>query len=267
MKIWNIYFCISIILSLSLTQDVIDIWSDDAPYDNGDIAQLYIFLPDSKIATKRGVIIFPGGGYDHLAFENEGTDWASYFNTQGIAAFVLKYRMPKGNPLVPISDAEEAIKIVRRNADKYNIDSKQVGIMGSSAGGHLASTIATHSEGDAKPDFHILFYPVISMDPSFTHLGSMKNFLGADANEELIKNYSNDLQVSNETPRVFIALSNDDSGVPPKNGVNYYIKCNLHGVSASIHVYPSGGHGWGYRSSFEFHSEVLQELKIWLQSF
>ena len=175
--------------------------------------------------------------------------------------------MPKGNPLVPISDAEEAIKIVRRNADKYNIDTEQVGIMGSSAGGHLASTIATHSEGEAKPNFHILFYPVITMDSSFTHLGSMKNFLGADPNEDLIKKYSNDLQVSNETPRVFITLSNDDGGVPPKNGVNYYIKCNLHGVSASFHIYPSGGHGWGFRSSFPFHSEILEELKAWLNSF
>ena len=267
MKIWNIYFFISITLSLALTQKVIDIWNGKEPYDNGDIAQLSIFLPNADIATKRAIIICPGGGYNHIAFENEGTDWTSYFNEQGIATFVLKYRMPKGNPLVPISDAEEAIKIVRRNANEYNIDPKQVGIMGSSAGGHLASTIATHSEGDAKPDFHILFYPVITMDPSFTHLGSMKNFLGANANEELIKQYSNDLQISNETPRVFITLSNDDGVVPPKNGVNYYLECNRHGVSVSVHIYPSGGHGWGYRSSFAFHLQVLKELKNWLQSF
>jgi len=267
MKIWNIYYSISFLLSLALTQDVIDIWNEEVPYDNGDKAQLSIFLPNANITTKRAIIICPGGGYDHLAFENEGTDWAAYFNEQGIAAFVLKYRMPKGNPLVPISDAEEAIKIVRRNSKEYNIDAKQVGIMGSSAGGHLASTIATHSEGDAKPDFHILFYPVITMDPSFTHLGSMKNFLGADPKEDLIKKYSNDLQITNETPKVFISLSNDDGGVPPKNGVNYYIECNLHGVSASLHIYPSGGHGWGYRSTFDYHLEILEELKIWLQSF
>ena len=267
MRIWNIFFFISILLSLVFSQKVIDIWDGEAPYDNGDKAQLSIFLPNADLSTKRAIIICPGGGYDHLAFENEGTDWATYFNTQGIAVFVLKYRMPKGNPQVPIIDAEEAIKIVRKNSKEYNIDPKQVGIMGSSAGGHLASTIVTHSEGDAKPDFHILFYPVITMDPSFTHLGSMKNFLGADADEELIKKYSNDLQVTKETPRVFIALSNDDGGVPPKNGVNYYKECNLHGVSASLHIYPSGGHGWGYRSSFAYHLEVLEELKTWLQSF
>ena len=158
MKIWNFYYSISILLSLALNQEVIDIWNEEAPYDNGDKAQLSIFLPNPNIATKRAIIICPGGGYDHLAFENEGTDWAAYFNEQGIAAFVLKYRMPKGNPLVPISDAEEAIKIVRRNSKEYNIDTKQVGIMGSSAGGHLASTIATHSDGDSKPDFHISKY-------------------------------------------------------------------------------------------------------------
>ena len=139
-----------------MAQNTIDIWDGKAPYDNGEKAELKIFLPNEKISKKRAIIICPGGGYDHLAFENEGTDWAAYFNTQGIAAFVLKYRMPKGNPLVPISDAEEAIKIVRRNANEYNIDPNQVGIMGSSAGGHLASTIATHSTGDAKPDFHII---------------------------------------------------------------------------------------------------------------
>ena len=105
------------------------------------------------------------------------------------------------------------------------------------------------------------------MDRSFTHLGSLNNFLGPNPSEELIKKYSNDLQISKDTPKVFIALSNDDGGVPPKNGANYYMECNLHGVSASLHIYPTGGHGWGYRSTFAYHLEVLQELKTWLDSF
>ena len=176
MRIW-IFLFFTLIISQSYAQEVINIWNGKAPYDNGDKAELTIFLPSDK-STGRAIILCPGGGYDHLAFENEGTAWASFFNEQGIAAFILKYRMPKGNPLVPISDAEEAIKIVRKNAEKYKIDPDDVGIMGSSAGGHLASTIATHSKGDAKPNFHILFYPVITMDSSFTHLGSMKNLLG-----------------------------------------------------------------------------------------
>ena len=266
MKIFKIIFLMSF-LSLIKSQEVIKIWDGEIPYDNGDTAELTIFLPNKNIATKRALIICPGGGYDHLAFEKEGTNWALYFNEQGIAVFVLKYRMPKGNPLVPISDAEEAIKIVRRNANEYNIDPQQVGIMGSSAGGHLASTIATHSTGDAKPNFHILFYPVITMDKTYTHLGSLNNFLGKDPSEELVKKYSNELQVTNETPRVFITLSNDDTAVPPQNGANYYLECNLHGVSASLHIYPTGGHGWGYLASFAYHLEVLQELKAWLASF
>ena len=263
----KIFFLIFFLLSLIKSQEVINIWNGEIPYDNGDTAELTIFLPNANLATGRAIIICPGGGYDHLAFEKEGTNWASFFNEQGIAAFVLKYRMPKGNPLVPTSDAEEAIKIVRQNAKKYNIDPQQVGIMGSSAGGHLASTIATHSTGDAKPDFHILFYPVITMDSSFTHMGSKNNFLGQDPSEELVNKYSSELQVTKETPRVFIVLSNDDTGVPPKNGANYYMECNLKRVPAVLHIYPTGGHGWGSLETFAYHIEVRQELKSWLKSF
>ena len=248
-------------------QKVIDIWNGSPLYDNGDTAELTIYLPEDKISTGRALIICPGGGYDHLAFENEGTSWAPYFNQQGIALFILKYRMPKGNHLVPISDAEQAIKLVRANSKEYNIDPNQVGIMGSSAGGHLASTIATHSQGETKPDFHILLYPVITMDPSYTHKGSMVNFLGDNPTQELIDEFSNDKQVTDKTPRVFIALSDDDGGVPPKNGVNYYNQCNRYGVSASLHIYPKGGHGWGFRDTFPYHDEVLEEIQKWLQSF
>lgn len=199
--------------------------------------------------------------------EHEGSDWAPYFNQLGITVFVLKYRFPKGNYKVPVSDAEEAFKIIRRNAQKWKINPKDIGIMGFSAGGHLASTIATHSVGDAKPDFQILFYPVITMNPTFTHKGSMTNFLGKNPKQKMIDLYSNELQITNDTPRAFLALSNDDTAVPPKNGLNYYQECNNHGVPASIHIYPTGGHGWGYWASFDYHLEVLIELKKWLQSF
>ena len=197
---------------------VINIWDDEIPFDNGEKAEMTIFLPEEKKSTGRAIIICPGGAYYFLAWEHEGIDWAPFFNQMGIAVFVLKYRMPKGNPKVPISDAEQAIKIVRKNAEKWKIDPKQVGIMGSSAGGHLASTIATHSKVDAKPDFHILFYPVITMDSSFAQQGSKKNLLGENPSKELINLYSNELHVNNETPRVFITLSNDDTLVVPKMG-------------------------------------------------
>ena len=255
------------ILGSISSQTVIDIWNDYIPYDNGEKAEMLVYLPNAKKATGRAIIICPGGGYQYLAMDHEGYDWAPFFNQQGIATFILKYRMPKGNYKVPISDAEEAIKIVRNNAKTWNIDPNQVGIMGSSAGGHLAATIATHSKGEAKPNFHILFYPVITMDPSFTHLGSMNNLLGEKPTKELIDRFSNELQVTNDTPRAFVALSDDDGLVVPKNSLKYYLACNLHNVPITIHIYPTCGHGWGFRSNFDFHLEVLRELKTWLNSF
>jgi len=267
MKIFVIFVLIAII-SKSLAQKVIDIWNGNAPYDNGDIAELTIFLPKSDISTGRAIIICPGGGYSHLSFEVEGTDWAVFFTEQGIASFILKYRLPKGNPLVPISDAEEAIRIVRNNANEWNIKKDQIGIMGSSAGGHLASFIATHSIGDAKPNFHILFFPVIIMEhPSKTTVQSPKNLLGPDPSEELLKEYSSYLKVTNQTPRVIIFLCDDDNVVSPRHGITYYDKCNLNGVPASLHVYPTGGHGWGCKSSFTYIIQVILELKKWLESF
>lgn len=251
-----------------------DLWPNGAPNDNGDEndkAQLTIYLPDAKKATGRAVVCCPGGGYSHLAMDHEGHQWATFFNNQGIALIVLKYRMPHGNRMVPVLDAEEAIKTARRNAVEWHLDRKDIGIMGFSAGGHLASTIATHSKGEAAPNFQILFYPVITMDPAFTHKGSHDNFIGKDLTKKEAKKleyeYSNDLQVNRTTPRAFIALSDDDRAVPAANGFNYYSECYRHDVPASIHVYPTGGHGWGYRETFAFHYQMLFELKAWLESF
>lgn len=253
---------------------VYNLWESGAPNTNGnptDTAKITVFLPNAKQATGRAIVCCPGGGYSHLAMAHEGTDWAPFFNQQGIALIVLKYRMPRGNFEVPFSDAEEAIRLVRRNAKQWHIDPHQVGIMGSSAGGHLASTVATHSKGEALPDFQILFYPVITMDPSYTHKGSHDNFLGNNYSKRELKKmellYSNEQQVTRATPRAFIALSDDDGAVPPANGANYYQECYRHDVPAVLHVYPSGGHGWGIRSSFQFHVEMLLELKAWLHSF
>jgi acetyl esterase/lipase len=255
-----------------------ELWPNGAPNTNGDDkdkAELTVYLPDAKKATGRAVVCCPGGGYTHLAMDHEGHQWASFFNNQGIALIVLKYRMPHGDRFVPISDAEEAMKTVRRNAAAWHINPADVGIMGFSAGGHLASTIATHSTGDAAPNFQILFYPVITMDPGYTHKGSRDNFLGTfgegkkDQKEmkKLEADYSNDLQVNRTTSRAFLALSDDDKAVPAANGFNYYQQLYKHDVPASIHIYPTGGHGWGYRESFAFHYNVIFELKAWLESF
>lgn len=247
-----------------------NLWPQGAPNSNGgtaDSAKVWVYLPDKKAATGRAVVICPGGGYQHLAMNHEGHDWAPFFNNMGIAAIVLKYRMPHGEHEVPVSDAEEALKLVRRNAAGWNIDPQDVGIMGSSAGGHLASTVATHSTGDAAPNFQILFYPVVTMMPDITHKGSHDNFLGEKPKKKQETEYSNDLQVSRVTPRAFIALSDDDATVLPANGVNYYIELYRHDVPATLHVYPSGGHGWGNRDSFKYHNEMQLELKAWLRSF
>ena len=247
-----------------------DLWPDGPVVkssDAADKAELTVFLPKESRATGRAVVICPGGGYTHLAMQHEGTDWAPFFNQQGIAVIVLKYRMPRGNYRVPVSDAEEAIRFVRRNAASWHVNPNQVGIMGSSAGGHLASTVATQAKDDAKPSFQILFYPVITMDPSFTHRGSMVNFLGEKPSKKAIQQFSSDQQVTRVTPRAFIALSDDDHAVLPMNGANYYVECYRHDVPASLHIYPTGGHGWGYRASFDYHLEMLHELKAWLASF
>ena len=246
------------------------LWPNGAPTSNGvdtDTAKVYVSLPDAKRATGRCIVICPGGGDSHLAMNHEGHDWAPLFNNMGIATVVLKYRMPHGVCQVPLEDAEEAMRLVRRNAKQWNINPDQVGIMGSSAGGHLASTLATRSKGDAAANFQILFYPVITMDPSFTHLGSHDNLLGKDAKKKLEREYSNDLQVTRVTPRAFIVLSDNDHAVLPVNGVNYYFECYRHDVPASLHVYPTGGHGWGIRTRFAFHVEMMQELRTWLNSF
>lgn len=246
------------------------LWPQGAPNTNGDLtdtAKVWVYLPDKKEATGRAVVICPGGGYQALAMGHEGHDWAPFFNNMGIAAIVLKYRMPHGNREVPVSDAEEAMRLVRRHATAWNISPQDVGIMGSSAGGHLASTIATHATGQAVPDFQILFYPVITMQPETTHKGSHDNFLGSKPGTEQEKAYSNDRQVTRATSRAFIALSDDDKVVLPVNGVSYYAALNHNGIPASLHVYPSGGHGWGNYDSFRYHDEMQLELKAWLRSF
>ncbi|MCD8210037.1 MAG: alpha/beta hydrolase [Prevotella sp.] len=232
-----------------------------------DTAKIRVFLPAKEDATGRAVVICPGGGYEHLSMENEGYDWSGFFCGMGIAAIVLKYRMPNGNPEVPISDAFQAIRVVKRNATQWNINPNDIGIMGFSAGGHLASTIATHPSKDANPNFQILFYPVITMMQDITHKGSRENFLGKSPKKKEEILYSNDTQVSPLTPRAFIALSDDDHAVLPANGVNYYMELYKHDVPATLHVYLSGGHGWGNRDSFKYHIEMQMDLKAWLKSF
>ena len=255
-----------VLLVLLLTGLQVSAQSTPKPFDI-EQPSLRVFLPAPELATGRAVVACPGGGYSGLAVNHEGYDWAPYFNKQGIALIVLKYRMPKGDRTLPISDAEAAMKMVRDSADVWNLNPNDIGIMGSSAGGHLASTIATHAPEALRPNFQILFYPVITMDKSFTHMGSHDNLLGKDASADLEKEFSNEKQVTKETPRAFIVYSDDDKVVPLANGVNYYLALNKKGVPSVLHIYPTGGHGWGIREDFLYKSEMQNELTSWLRSF
>ena len=235
--------------------------------DPKDMAKVWVYLPDEKQATGRAVVCCPGGGYSHLAMDHEGHEWAPFFNGQGIALIVLKYRMPHGVWQVPAEDAEEAMRLVRKNAKQWHINTKDVGIMGFSAGGHLASTVATHATGDAMPNFQILFYPVISMEQGVTHQGSRDNLLGKKPKRKLVNDYCNEQHIGHHTPRAFLVLAHDDKVVLPINSLNYYEELYVNKVPASIHIYPTGGHGFGIRQSFAYLLEMMLELKAWLRSF
>lgn len=254
----------------------IDLWPNGLPNTNGIDHQPYdasirnykpsirVFLPEAGKGNGKAVLVCPGGGYRMLSISHEGYDWANELVPQGIATIVLSYRMPNGNKEVPMSDALEAMRLIRANAEKWGVDPQQVGILGSSAGGHLASTIATHSDEATRPNFQILFYPVISMDKSITHLDSHNCFVGENATAEQEQAYSNDLQVNAQTPPAILLLSDDDMLVPPANSAKYYLALKEAKVKASMHVYPSGGHGWGCGKFFRYHNEMMQDLKIWL---
>lgn len=222
-----------------------------------------------KAAQPNGmcVVACPGGGYVRLAMNHEGHDMAQWFNAQGITYVVLKYRMPNGHCEVPLTDSEQAIRIVRQHAAEWGIDPQQVGIMGSSAGGHLAATTATlYSSPETRPDFQILFYPVISMQKGITHPGSRANLITDKATPELEAKYCLEKQVTEQTPPAFLMLSADDKAVIPLNSINYFLALREKGVQATMHIYPIGGHGWGFRDAFIYKRQWTGELEKWLQT-
>lgn len=172
--------------------------------------------------------------------------------------------MPNGHDEVPLSDVHQAIRVMRSHADDWQV--KKVGVMGASAGGHLASTAATHFDAETRPDFQILFYPVISMDPKINHRGSRINLLGQNPSAEKVREYSNELQVTPQTPPAFIMHSSDDTAVPVANSLNYFqALVNNQVPASSLHVYPVGGHGWGYNDSFPYKRQWTGELEKWLR--
>lgn len=248
----------------------VNLWQNNMPEDNGDpsdIPSMKIFFPDSNKSIGRAVLIIPGGEYDRLNIENEGYAWVPLLRKMGITTVVLKYRLPHGNKNVPVADAERAMELLRANAEKWNIRPGQIGVMGFSAGGHLASYMATHYQNEIKPDFQILLYPVITMMDGFANKEARNNFLGDAQKKKTSRLYSNDMHVTRITPRALIMLSDDDHVVTPSNGVNYYNELYRHDVPASLYVFPTGGHGWGMSESFDYHLEMELLLKAWFASF
>ena len=220
---------------------------------------LEMYPASAENNTGTAVVICPGGGYYGLSFIGEGSQIAKWLNGLGITAFILKYRLPdtsimKNKSLGPIQDGQQAMRIVRNHAKEWGINSQKVGIIGFSAGGHLASTISTHfnekvypssDTTSARPDFSLLIYPVISMDSTITHIGSRQNLLGNNPKPELVKHFSNELQVTDRTPPTFMVHSMDDGLVPVQNSIRYALAMREHGVPCELHIYEHGGHGYG----------------------
>lgn len=232
-------------------------------------SELTIYLPTAEKATGRAIVGCPGGGYTHLSMDNEGHNWAEFYNSQGIAYAVLKYRMPKGDRNIPLGDAYNAIRTVRDSADVWHINRSDVGIQGFSAGGHLASAVSTHAPLEVRPDFSILFYPVISMNERETHKGSCVGFLGDNRNDPALQGqWSSDKAVRRHlTPPALILMSSDDNAVPVlTNGIAYYSAMRRAGNNCAMMVYPSGGHGWGFKSTFTYHEQMKQDLTNWLNT-
>lgn len=235
---------------------------DTVLFNNG--ARLTIYYPAKSVGT--GIVMCPGGGYDHLAVTHEGHDMAEWMNNLGITYAVLEYRLPHGHSLIPLTDAEEAMRIMRKRMVAAGEKTPKIGIMGGSAGGNLAATLATmHRTADSRPDFQILLYPVISLEKSITNSGTRKQLIGWDADQKTTDAFSPDKHVTKDTPPAFIALSDDDNAVVPENSLRYYRALHANGVSASLHIYPVGGHGWGFKDSFLFKRQWTGELESWLR--
>ena len=281
------FYIILFFLGVSYTlqaQEVISLWSDDEipNYQKSDEKEfipereiifiqkvqkpsLEVFLPSKLNANGKAVLILPGGGYAGVAYDWEGTDYAKWFNSQGIAAFVLKYRMPQAASVItsheaPIQDAQRAMRYIRFHAEKYNINKNKVGVIGSSAGGHLASTLGTHekvyyAEKDevdkesARPNFMMLIYPVITMKKGITHNSSRNKLLGENPSELLVNQFSNELNVTKKTPQAFIIHSGNDKTVAVENSLLFYKALLSNKVDATMHIFPKGGHGYSLGKS------------------
>ncbi|HYQ56595.1 MAG TPA: alpha/beta hydrolase [Draconibacterium sp.] len=289
-----LFLILSLSISIMAQDKVVKVWPNGAPNDNGITepeekydgvrvrnvteAEMYVFSPDAEKNTGAAVLICPGGGYRIEAMDHEGYDIARFLQTKGITGIVLKYRLPNGHHEVPSSDARQAIRIVRANAEAWRINPNKIGIAGSSAGGHLASTAGTVfdygnkesmdkiEQQSCRPDFMLLLYPVITMDEAFTHLGSRENLIGKGHDQELVRKYSNERNVSAETPPTFLVLADDDTGVVPQNSIAFYSQLKKYNVPAEMHIFAQGGHGFGIRKTGLPSAQWPELFYTWLKA-
>jgi acetyl esterase/lipase len=269
--------------SLAAGPDPILLWPDGAPGAVGteaaDRPEIRIYPADESNSNGACVVVCPGGGYGALAMDHEGHQIARWYNTIGVSAVVLKYRLGRRyrHP-APLQDVQRAVRYTRAHADELKIDPDRVGVMGFSAGGHLASTISTHFDAghpdssdpvereSCRPDFAVLAYPVISFTADFAHRGSARNLLGDDPDPELLKSLSNETQVTAETPPTFLFHTGEDKGVPVQNSLAYYQALVEHDVPAELHVYQKGPHGVGLGVGDPVLYTWKERLADWLQT-
>ena len=285
MRLYVMFFCCVFTVAALEAQQVIKLWEDVPPNNNelaGDeivrndgmsfisnvsVPTLTVYLPEKSKRTGMAVVVCPGGGYGGLAFDHEGLMVAEWLNKEGIVAFILKYRMPNKHQEVPLSDAQQAIRYVRSHAAEYDVNTSKIGICGFSAGGHLAATASTHfttSGVSSRPDFSMLFYPVITMT-EVTHGGSRANLLGDNPSATDIFRFSNEKQVNVNTPPAILLLSDDDKAVVPKNSMLYYEALKQNDIPAALYIFPTGGHGWGFYKDFTYHKQMTELLSAWLK--
>jgi acetyl esterase/lipase len=241
--------------------------------------ELQIYLPPKEIASGAAVVICPGGGYGVLAIDHEGWDIAKWLNKMGVAGIVLKYRLPSDEimndkSVGPLQDVQEAMRIVRRKSHEWNIDPNKIGVMGFSAGGHLAATASTMymekvyepvDASSARPDFSILIYGVLSMQQDITHKGSLENLLGKNSSPERRNHFSNELRINSQSPPAFLVHSMDDKTVPVENSIRYFQMLSKFSIPAEFHAYEKGGHGYGLAVGGATESNWPAACEAWMQ--
>ncbi len=275
--------CLFAAASHAAEPERIPLWAHGAPGKPAtkpeDEPVLFLWRPAGDAATRTAVIVVPGGGYGHLAMDHEGQQIAAWLNSLGVTAFVLKYRNNESGHQhpVPMMDGQRAVRTVRARCREWGVDADRIGVLGFSAGGHLASTLATHFDGgdsqaaaatdrvSSRPDFLILCYPVITMTEKYMHRGSHDNLIGKTPDEALARSLSNELQVTPETPPTFIFQTNEDKTVPAENCVSFYLALRRAGVPAELHIYQNGRHGLGLAKEIPGTSDWSERCHEWME--